>query len=304
MVNRLVKLKKIIGRPKILLLGNGLNRSFGSESWGDILSEISCTSFEVEEKLMIDSLTFPLQAVVYTDDNVNKGIHLLSERLTNLDVSDEYSQIINDLTSINFDAILTTNYTYDIEKGINRNFMCKAGRASKYRKKSHIGSRLEEQFGLFRYMQINDKNIWHIHGEAAREDSMILGHYFYGKLLATMQKYISVLIRRYKGMGATGEFTPLSWIDYFMIGDVYIVGLGLDQSEIDLWWLLNCKKRHSNELNSGKVYWFEPNMKDKNSFAKYKLAEVNGIEVKTDSVGATQYKKYYKNIAEMVRKYI
>lgn len=304
MKSKITSLRKICKRPKVLLLGNGLNRSFGSESWGDILSELSCTSFEEEEKAIIDELTFPLQAIVYTGDNVDEGIKLLSEKLTNMPISEGYSEIINEYINLDFDVILTTNYTYDIERGIDKNFSCKARRSSKYRKKSFNGKASEEQFGLFKYMYVNDKYIWHIHGEAAREDSMILGHYYYGKLLACMQKYISTLIRRYKGLVTKGDFLPLSWIDYFMLGDVYIVGLGLDQSEIDLWWLLNCKKRHNKELNGGKVYWFEPNMKNMKSFSRYKLAEVNNIEVITENVKSSHYMRYYRTISKTIKDYL
>ena len=182
MKSKITELNKIDRTPKVLLLGNGLNRSFGSESWGDLLSEISSPSFEEDEKIIIDNLTFPLQAIIYTNDNVDKGINALASKMTNMDVCEEYSRIVKDYVNLQFDAILTTNYTYDIEKGISNSFSCKPGSASKYRKKSFQGNSIEEQFGLFRYMQVENNNIWHIHGEAAREDSMVLGHYFYGKL--------------------------------------------------------------------------------------------------------------------------
>lgn len=304
MMEKLTKLETLNHRPKVLLLGNGVNRAFGTESWGDILSEISAVSFDEIEKMMVDNLTFPLQTVIYTNDNVDEGVKLLSEKLTNMEVSEEYSEIIESYLDMGFDAILTTNYTYDIEKGIEKSFCCRPGCASKYRKRTFVGNSADEQMGLFKCIQIKGKNIWHIHGEAAIESSMILGHYYYGKLLSCMQKYISTLIRRYKGMKQNGKFRPLSWIDYFMLGDVYIVGLGLDQSEIDLWWLLNCKKRHKKTLDSGKVYWIEPNLKDKSSFARYMLAEVNDIEVITNKVKNTQYKNYYKSISKIFEKYI
>ena len=35
------------------------------------------------------------------------------------------------------------------------------------------------------------------------------------------------------------------WLDSFVLGNVNILGLGMDFSELDLWWLLNRKKRES-----------------------------------------------------------
>ena len=97
-------------------------------------------------------------------------------------------------------------------------------------------------------------------------------------------------------MKKTGQFTPQSWVDYFMLGNVYIVGLGLDPSEADLWWLINCKKRHKNDLCGGEIHWFEPNLESKNSFAKKALAEAYDIKCHTRAIGKREYKTYYRNL--------
>ena len=48
-----------------------------------------------------------------------------------------------------------------------------------------------------------------------------------------------------------------SWIDAFILGDVYIVGYGLDWSEMDLWWLINRKANEKAE--HGDIHFYEPN---------------------------------------------
>lgn len=300
----LIELKQIINRPKVLLLGNGLFRSYGSLSWENLLGKISAVSFEGKELEAINQLNFPLQALIYTGDNVDEGVNELAEELVNIQVVDEYSKVINSIVDIDFDAILTTNYTYDVEKSIDKEFNVSIGRASKYRKRTCVGNAVEEQFGLYRFLQVKDNNIWHIHGEAARKDSMILGHYYYGKLVSCLQSYISSFLRRYKSAEVNDEkFRPSSWIDYFMLGDVYIVGLGLDQSEFDLWWLINCKKRHSKELLEGNVFWFEPNLANKVNFAKRQLAEVNDVKIIDESVGKRDFKNYYENLIKKIEVY-
>lgn len=45
----------------------------------------------------------------------------------------------------------------------------------------------------------------------------------------------------------------LSWIDAFFYMNVHIIGLGLDFSEIDLWWLLTRCARLIQKLGKGKI---------------------------------------------------
>ena len=78
-----------------------------------------------------------------------------------------------------------------------------------------------------------------------------------------------------------------SWMDYFMLGDVYIVGLGMALSEMDLWWLVNCKKRHFPETN---VILYKPDIK----LEEMLLAEAYGIKVETNGLVNNNYKAYYE----------
>lgn len=79
------------------------------------------------------------------------------------------------------------------------------------------------------------------------------------------------------------DFTPSSWIDYFMLGDVYMVGLGLDISEMDLWWLISCKKLHFPET---KVVLFKPDIKptEKLLAGAYNVEVIEGGLVERDFI--------------------
>ena len=46
-------------RPKVLLLGNGMNRVYGGASWAGLLEKISRTSFTADQ---VKSMPFPMQA--------------------------------------------------------------------------------------------------------------------------------------------------------------------------------------------------------------------------------------------------
>ena len=112
-----------------------------------------------------------------------------------------------------------------------------------------------------------------IHGEARKPDSMIIGNYYYGKLLRRCVERLDGDFsnenphqRSRTGRSKTDYFKinksqnrPIkvgSWIDAFVLGDVYVLGFGLDFSEVDIWWLLEYKANHTDLC--GNTYYFNP----------------------------------------------
>ena len=86
---------------------------------------------------------------------------------------------------------------------------------------------------------------------------MVLGHYFYGNTVARMKAYLEQYGGLYSHYQKQGQDKPLrSWLDAFIMGDVYVLGFGFDLSEFDLWWLLNRKKLE--KADHGKVYFYQP----------------------------------------------
>ena len=292
--------------PKVLLLGNGINKSFNRDSWDEMLKNIKEENITEQDLEIIKNLPYPLQAVAITKDQVDKKLEDFSEELVKIEITDEQQSMIRSLLECNFDAILTTNYTYEIEKSIDPEFSCKPKSRCKCRKKDVIDKYLtskEKQYGLYRYMHLekSDKqyNIWHIHGEAARPESMVLGHYYYGKLLSTVQNVVSKYMKKYH---AKSEKIRLqNWVDYFLMGDVYILGFGLDLSEMDIWWLINCKKRNNPE---GKVYYIEPNMDLEKNVGKKVLLQTYGVEIITELVNDGEYRDYYNRMIDFIKEKI
>lgn len=102
-----------------------------------------------------------------------------------------------------------------------------------------------------------------------------------------MQQYMSGLIARDKTAKTKQQaFEIRSWIDCFMLGDIYIVGLGMALSELDLWWLVNCKKRN---FADRKVVLYKPDIKTEEQL----LADAYGIEVITAGFNG-DYREYYE----------
>lgn len=86
----------------------------------------------------------------------------------------------------------------------------------------------------------------------------------------------------------------LSWLDYFILGDVYSLGFGFDTSEIDLWWLLCRKKRE--RADHGELYFFEPERKS----ALTKKALLEAYQARCVTLGVSEPEgKDYRNFYEM-----
>lgn len=272
-------------RPQVLLIGNGLNLAFNDGfSWNAMLKDIRCNP---SEKLPKDPRKFdcpmPLKAIVYTNDNIEDAIKEFKNENTILfgEVNDDRKrQIFQNILGIGFDDILTTNYSYELEiAGLNTREI-KETALIKISTHTNKVDRVEPKYLLHSYNELKSNGlvnrIWHIHGEARKTDSMILGHYYYANLLGRMTEYLSKNSKRYERLYRSEKVLELqSWIDSFILGDVYILGFGFDLSEFDLWWLLNRKKRE--RAPHGRVYFFDTY--DEKSDVRNELLKTLGVEI-------------------------
>jgi hypothetical protein len=283
--------------PRILLLGNGINRAYDFTSWDGLIESLRTKELSEEEKRAVKKVPYPLQPVIMTDDQIDQQMKEIADELSEQKASEEEETLLRRYASLPMDAILTTNYTYEIEKALILKFRCVPRRRCKWRRLAYgkageqAGDYEKRQFHTYFSAEGYAPSIWHIHGEAARPDTMILGHYYYGKLLAKMQKNSSNIIARYKGCRKRKQAMDIrSWLEYFLIGDVYIVGCGLVLSEMDLWWLINCKKRNFPE---SKVVLYKPDL----TLEERMLADAYGVRIK-DGGFTGDYKEYYEKICE------
>jgi hypothetical protein len=284
--------------PNVLLLGNGINQSFGENSWDSVMELISTGEYDHDEVSLsaIKSLPNTLQTIIISSDSVGDGMKQLAEKMMPKAIKVGHADLIRKYANIPFDAILTTNYTYEIEQALDPKFKLTMNKASKYRMPSKLlGSDPQKQFGIFNHIEVENQAIWHIHGEAARPNSMVMGHYYYGKLLSEIQKRVPEFICEYEASKKEKkDFIPKSWIDYFLIGNVYIVGFGMNPSEMDLWWLINCKKRHFKD--SSKAFFYEPNLYTKKQYPVKVLAEIFDMRIKDYQIKGKEYRQFYERL--------
>ena len=281
-------------RPKVLLLGNGMNRVFGGASWSGLLEKINRTDFTADQ---VKGIPFPMQAVLLSKDHVDVSLHDLQRELTHCEVHPWLSEQLQRLLAMPFDCILTPNFTYEIQCAVMPDFV---DHAPRYLTHTCAVPLAEKGFMLHTYynLPVGERTLplFHIHGEARLPDTVILGHYYYGNLLFCCDEYLTrrAPACRYPLWVGGGEMEALSWLDYFILGDVYSLGFGFDTSEIDLWWLLCRKKRE--RADHGKLYFFEPERKS----ALTKKALLEAYQAKCVTLGVSEPEgKDYRNFYEM-----
>lgn len=286
-------------RPQVLLVGNGIDIC-GSYYGGKFVKGNNFKTKDIIEMFCkkksiptvpdnISNLPFPLQfeqvsggeKTERTGKFSKETKEKLIETLTQLSESknNEHLDIPGKLLELDSDAILTTNYTYTLEKKLCSAFDKK--KASEFRcytlnDKDRCGETgyLMHTFYDMKNKNDNPRQIWHIHGEIYKPDSIILGHYGYFKLIG---KILEKPKKVAKSPDNDDLGKPKSWPDLFIDSDLYVLGYSFDIAEIDLWGLLS-RKRNAN--NPGSVVFYElPNPEEKLQRAKWDLLRSKNVEI-------------------------
>lgn len=282
---------------QILMLGNGLNLSYGGMSWRELLTIIATQPADKVECIQNTDIPAPLKAIAVTEDRIDIQMKLHRQQLYGRIISDEQQSALLRLLNMGFDHILTTNYSYELEEASLGLDEITDARLRRIQTHTSGVSRAETQYLLHTFMNVPCNNgtvpVWHIHGEARKPDSMILGHYYYGNQLFRIKELLKERKDSYRERQTQGLPVEVqSWVDAFIMGDLYILGFGMDISEMDLWWLLNRRKRE--HAQTGKIFFYEP--EDDGQFAKYELLRLLGVERISFGMkkSGADYKRFYE----------
>ena len=284
-------------RPQVILIGNGLIRAFGDSptSWQDLLENLTVPKYK--GKISENGLPNTLQIILRTDGAVNSMLKTNKEGMKGKPVTQSLAERLRLIQGLGPDHILTTNYSYEIEAAFLNKEVLSDYKLSNIQKHTSEIARCEGQYMIHTYNDAGGIPVWHIHGEARKPISIIAGHYWYGSLLAKYKTIIDERSDHYAKNAANNEYAILSWLDAFIMGDVYVLGFGYDIAEIDLWWLLN-RKRYENAENKGKLYYYSNEDTDEFN-EKEELLKVCGAEVihchklpMPDQLLGDKYRKY------------
>lgn len=243
-----------------LVLGNGFLRALfkGVPSWKELFEH-------VESDIRNYTILYEVNLLKSkkTDNEIKPElIHKITKTYSVENFKENISLDLNKfgeyLSSYNVQNIITTNY----DEGIEFILCQKCG----YKNIKTEGLAEEGIYSIRRYKKfINEKNshcikLWKIHGDINKIESIILGFDQYCGSLSKLSEYIK---GKYKSDDVDGpecdipmiekcknqKFDNLSWAELFFNTNVYIVGLGMDFSEIDIWWLLNNRVRIQNKVS-------------------------------------------------------
>ena len=248
-------------RPQVLFFGNGF--FYNDVNWDENIEKGAHNdqylSLSEEEKKNIPYL-------IRANLALQSALQSANDDLTYEDIfgkvnNDSNKDLVKKLMSIHFDAILTTNYTHQLEM-LYRNSIKTLSTARRREK-------VDDRYLLHTFNRVGSTDIWHIHGDMDSLKSIVLKHDDYGRLFSNISQYLEQNEEDYDKYYP--DFTFDTWIDYFSLADVYILGFGCDFSEFEFWWLLNNRSKH----NAGKIICYIPSSnRNKSIAAALKLAGV------------------------------
>ena len=107
--------------PQVLLLGNGLNKSGGATGWTKLLQQIQSNKSLALDESVMEKVPYPLLAVLATGNHIDQAIKDSPDLFYGCDKNalEQIRQPLQALLNIGFDEILTTNYSYELERVAN-----------------------------------------------------------------------------------------------------------------------------------------------------------------------------------------
>lgn len=287
-----------------LLFGNGFNRITNDGiSWEDILNDLkndnTFTNGDlpytlIYEKALFDSSTNIKHPFIEHEFDVKKKLALLMKNM-------RPSNIYDDIIALKLDNYITTNYDYCL----------KTLYTEKY-KFNEINTSTEDIYSVRRKTKVfNDKGkeickIWNMHGEIADPPTIMLGYDHYTGSLGKIGSYVKghyeffmdregIKPKSITRKLISGEFDDYSWIEQFFHSNVHIVGLKLDYSETDIYWVLNKRNRIHKELGTrgirNKIFFYT----NEENPHKRSLLKSFGVDVKFKNVSHIELYDYALN---------
>lgn len=292
------------GKPQVLLMGNGLTYETGVP-WHELIRKVA------KDNMIIEKYVKRNDSGNFCGFHVpNTVLTLATSQTDDTKRHQKYGEVLKmseytpntwlkSLLSSPFDAVLTTNYTYELESELLLNYP-RLSMEGKRKYAYGTSDKRDAKYLLHTYnrFQKEQPDIWHIHGELRRPSSIILSHDEYARLTHHILAYNESRGRDYEKY--RNELKFKSWVDYFLIGDVYVLGLTLDFSEFDLWWLLGRRLRE--RAGCGKIIFYEPE-KPESHYKQIALQDA-GVDVRSCGItirNSNDYERFYKLAIEDIQ---
>lgn len=284
-------------KPNVLFLGNGVLQLSGGGDWNKLLEAIRGTPTKGINTDGIPMAMLPECLCGTTVEEVQGRTAKAIKTCTT-------HPFLRKLVNLDFDAILTTNYAYEIEEILSGKDWTN-GRARKDAFFAMDG-RKGAHYNTCVCNLVTRKNgkkipVFHVHGEIARQGSLILGYYTYANSISKLIEVNKTRADLYQiHQESKMPLQCLSWLDYFILGNVYMVGFGLDTSEFDIWWAIERKSREKAAHGELFAYMIDDGKKNLNPQGTL-LSAMKGKMITISKTGAEYlpaYQKMYDDIKE------
>ena len=70
--------------PKVLMLGNGINRAYSFASWDDLIRSIQTRELSEDDMACVKKIPYPMQPVILTNDHLGTRMRDISGALSAL----------------------------------------------------------------------------------------------------------------------------------------------------------------------------------------------------------------------------
>jgi hypothetical protein len=286
-----------------LLLGNGINRLLAQLDWMSILDRLADSVPGAENVRHLEqkplSMYFEELCAIAAISKPFRNAEIdIKRRIAGLLQHVAPNPLLHDFVDL-FPVILTTNYDHAIEEAI-------AGPL--YERRAFMP---ESRYSLFRRSIADSKVVWHIHGDILYPETILLGYDHYSGYLQKIRNYqtgpmphemIKCLLANHPDISRTDPacVNLFSWVDHFLRDHLHIVGLGLDFTEMDLWWLLVYKRRKNRVTGLTFYYQIEISEENDEQFHPH-LSLLRSLGVEVQTVFACTYRSGYEKILELVR---
>lgn len=308
----------------VLLLGNGFSKMLYKKmpDWSEL--------FDIKPKISGYTLLYELYLLKNTKEGDLLGYHgnkasieeqVKRDLLNNIQNKINIDNMNEDILSIcrfgkllqnnNVSNIITTNYDTGIEFILCEKCGYKVSEVSDLSKEKVYSIRTYKKY--INSTGNHEIKLWKIHGDFERLPSIMLGFDQYCGSLSRLSNYIK---GTYKSSGTNEkkekicdktiikkcqdkDFDNLSWIELFFNSNLFIVGLGMNFSEIDLWWIINQRARlikgYPNAINN-KIYFLSTKYDDCDVLSILKKFDVVCNEIPLNSDYLNSIFGYIDNI--------
>lgn len=305
---------------KTLLFGNGINQlTANSVSWKALLEQIKkndkfadmdLPNTMIYERILMGRLKSKKDLAIVESSLKLEIANIMGDFKTN-----DFYEIIKELGFKNY---LTTNYDYAFKnKFHNLGFRSQ-------------NNSTESIYSLRRNTSILDADdnevcrIWNIHGEIDNPKSIMLGLDHYCGSIGKLDAYVkgtydytdngkTVKVDSIVSKMNNNAYDNSSWVELLFNTNVHILGLSLDYSEIDLWWILNRRARIMNDEKTSvdlknNIYYYsvvdtgkeEDKEKEKERIETLESFNVEVIKVEAD-FKTLDWGKYYKDVLTQIK---